>query len=189
MTAMIAAIVALAAAVAASVVTAVASEPADRAVAAADASATVTVVLALPVTTLLPTWRQSDVRSSSSPSLLPSPEDLPLLRPERAEDRLQGHASSLALHLRARQDRPIPHHGRVGQEAARTRQGDQARPLPRPAALRHRVRRQAIEQAAGIRPGRRTARTRSGSLGPRAATRTVWSPGACAPGWLEASTS
>ena len=41
-----------------------------------------------------------------------------------------------ALHLRARQDRALAHHGGLRQEAARARAGDQARPLPRPAALR-----------------------------------------------------
>ena len=34
---------------------------------------------------------------------------------------------------------PSRHHGRFPEEAARTRQGDQARPLPRPAALRRSV--------------------------------------------------
>ena len=56
---------------------------------------------------------------------------------ERAEDRLQGHAPAVALHLRARQDRAVAHHRGFGQQAARTRPGDQARALPRPAALRH----------------------------------------------------
>ena len=73
-------------------------------------------------------WRPS--------SVLPSSQDLPVLGPERAEDRLQGHEASVALHLRARQDRSFAHHGRVGQEAARARPGDQARPLPGPPALR-----------------------------------------------------
>ena len=71
--------------------------------------------------------------------LFPPPQDLPLLRAERAEDRLQGHASAVALHLRARQDRALAHHRRLGQEAARIGPGHQARPLPRPAALRDRL--------------------------------------------------
>ena len=71
------------------------------------------------------------------PPILPPPQDLPVLRPERAEDRLQGHAPALALHFRARQDRAVAHHRRFRQEAARTGAGDQARPLPRPAALRN----------------------------------------------------
>ena len=54
-------------------------------------------------------------------SVLPSSQDLPVLGPERAEDRLQGHEAAVALHLRARQDRSFAHHGRLGQEAARAR--------------------------------------------------------------------
>src|SRR5690606_7279493 len=50
--------------------------------------------------------------------LLPSPQELPVLRAEGAEDRLQGHAPPAALRVRARQDRAEPHHRRVGQEAA-----------------------------------------------------------------------
>jgi hypothetical protein len=49
--------------------------------------------------------------------------------------------AAAALHLRARQDRAVPHHRRLGQEAARTGPRHQARPLPRPAALRREVRR------------------------------------------------
>ena len=75
-------------------------------------------------------------RRRRPPSVLPPPQDLPVLRRERAEDRLQGREAPVALHLRARQDRAVAHHGGVGQEAARTRPGDQARPLPRPPALR-----------------------------------------------------
>ena len=71
-----------------------------------------------------------------APSVLPPPQDLPVLRRQRAEDRLQGRQAPAALRLRARQDRAEPHHRGVGQEAARARAGDQARALPRPAALR-----------------------------------------------------
>jgi small subunit ribosomal protein S6 len=46
------------------------------------------------------------------------PQGLPLLGRERAEDRLQGHQAPAALHFRARQDRAVAHHRRVGQEAA-----------------------------------------------------------------------
>jgi hypothetical protein len=53
-------------------------------------------------------------------TLLPPPQGLPVLGRQRAEDRLQGRPSAAALHLRARQDRPGPHHRRLGQEAART---------------------------------------------------------------------
>ena len=75
-----------------------------------------------------------------APSVLPPPQDLPVLRAERAEDRLQGHPPAVALHFRARQDRALAHHRRFGEEAARTGPGHQARPLPRPAALRDRLR-------------------------------------------------
>src|SRR5947209_9296940 len=61
----------------------------------------------------------------SPPSLLPPPQELPVLRPERAEDRLQGYAPALALHFRARQDRAVAHHCRVREEAARARACDQ----------------------------------------------------------------
>ena len=44
--------------------------------------------------------------------------------------------AAAALRVRARQDRAEPHHRGVGQEAARAGAGDQARALPRPAALR-----------------------------------------------------
>ena len=36
---------------------------------------------------------------------------------KRAEDRLQGHQIAAALHFRARQDRALPYHRRLGQEA------------------------------------------------------------------------
>ncbi|CAA9339496.1 MAG: SSU ribosomal protein S18p @ SSU ribosomal protein S18p, zinc-independent, partial [uncultured Microvirga sp.] len=78
-------------------------------------------------------------RRGRPPSVLPSSQDLPVLGPECAEDRLQGHETPVALHLRARQDRALAHHRRVRQEAARARPGDQARPLHGPAALRDQV--------------------------------------------------
>jgi ribosomal protein S6 len=53
-----------------------------------------------------------------SPSLFPPPQVLPLLRPQRAEDRLQGHEAHGTFRLRARQDRSQPHHGCLRQEAA-----------------------------------------------------------------------
>src|SRR4028118_718565 len=57
------------------------------------------------------------------PALAPSPRARaapapPARGPERARDRLQGHEAALALHLRARQDRALAHHGGVRQEAA-----------------------------------------------------------------------
>ena len=82
------------------------------------------------------TLEQSDGHRAPPP-LLPPPQVLPVLRRQRAEDRLQGHAPAVALHLRARQDRAFAHHRGQRQQAARTRPGDQARPLPRAAALRH----------------------------------------------------
>ena len=104
------------------------------------------------------TWllvlRRVSAGGGGPPSVLPSSQDLPVLGPERAEDRLQGHEAALALHLRARQDRAFPHHGGLGQEAARTRPGDQARPLPRPAALRDRLIDPAALSAPIARAGR-----------------------------------
>ena len=84
------------------------------------------------------------------PSLLPPPQVLPVHRPERAEDRLQGHAPALALHLRARQDRALAHHRGLRGQTARTRPGDQARALPRPAALRHPLTQSRARQARPI---------------------------------------
>src|SRR3546814_811171 len=74
-----------------------------------------------------------------TPPLFPPAEDLPVLRCQCAEDRLQGREASLTLHLRARQDRPEPHHRGIGEEAARAGAGDQARPLSGTAALHRRL--------------------------------------------------
>ena len=52
-------------------------------------------------------------RRRPAPSLLPPQEDLPVLRRQRAQDRLQGREAAAALHLRARQDRAVAHHRRV----------------------------------------------------------------------------
>jgi ribosomal protein S6 len=68
-------------------------------------------------------------------SLHPPAQELPVLRRQCAQDRLQGRAPAAALRLRARQDRAEPHIGGVVQEAARARPGDQARPLPGAPAL------------------------------------------------------
>ena len=57
-------------------------------------------------------------RRSCPPSVLPPPQDLPVLRRQCAEDRLQGRQAAAALRLRARQDRAEPHHGGVGEETA-----------------------------------------------------------------------
>src|SRR5262249_22918518 len=78
-------------------------------------------------------------RSRCTPSVFPPSQDLPVHGSERAEDRLQGFQAADALRLGARQDRAEPHHGSVRQEAARTRARHQARPLPRPVALRDQV--------------------------------------------------
>ena len=74
-------------------------------------------------------------RRRRPPAVLPPPQVLPVLRPECAEDRLQGRAPAVPLPVGARQDRAQPHHRGLGQEAARAGGGDQARPLPRLAAL------------------------------------------------------
>ncbi len=57
-------------------------------------------------------------RSWCTPSVFPPPQDLPVHRSERAEDRLQGFQAADALRLRARQDRAEPHHRGLRQEAA-----------------------------------------------------------------------
>ena len=57
-------------------------------------------------------------RDGCTSSVLPSPEDLPVLRRQRAEDRLQGHQAAGPVHFRAWQDRPEPHHRGLGEEAA-----------------------------------------------------------------------
>ena len=137
------------------------------------------------------------------PALLPPPQVLPLLRPERAEDRLQGRAPAVPLPVGARQDRAEPHHRGQREEAARAGECHQARPLPGAAALRHqrlgadgRGRRLATEwvgdgcgiQARVARAGQRRAdwpRRRPGSprrslrCGPSGACR--WAP--CCSGW------
>src|SRR6056297_2229501 len=74
-------------------------------------------------------------------AVLPPPQGLPLLRRQCTQDRLQGHAPAAALRLGAGQDRALPDHRRVLQEATRTVPRDQARPLPRASALRREVRR------------------------------------------------
>src|SRR5262249_32826516 len=63
------------------------------------------------------------------PAVLPPPQDLSVLRRQRAQDRLQGRTALAALRLRARQDRAKPDHGGIRQEAARARARHQARPL------------------------------------------------------------
>src|SRR5262249_49777168 len=85
------------------------------------------------------TRSKTNGRSWCTPSIFPPPQDLPVHGSERAEDRLQGFQAVDALRVRARQDRAEPHHGRLRQEAARTRARHQARTLPRPIALRHPV--------------------------------------------------
>ena len=55
---------------------------------------------------------------SRAPPLLPPPQDLPVHRRQRAEDRLQGREAVAALRLGARQDRAEPHHRGLDQEAA-----------------------------------------------------------------------
>src|SRR5215216_935682 len=71
-----------------------------------------------------------------SPAVLPPPQDVPVLRRQCAEDRLQGRATVAALCFRARQDRTEPHHRSVGKKTTGNGQGDQACPLPGAVALR-----------------------------------------------------
>src|SRR5579859_4783466 len=47
--------------------------------------------------------------AADAPAVFPPPQDLPLLRRQRPEDRLQGRAPPAALHLRAWQDRAVAH--------------------------------------------------------------------------------
>src|SRR5471032_633957 len=79
---------------------------------------------------VLPSWVRRKKYERATPSLHAPPQELPLLGHQRAEDRLQVRAPSAALRLRARQDRAEPHFRSVVEEAALTRAGDQARPLP-----------------------------------------------------------
>src|SRR5437660_12460872 len=71
------------------------------AIAAAAVAATATVVIAAIASGVRaakkphPRQEPPDV-DRAPPSLLPPPQELPLLRPERAEDRLQGYAPALA---------------------------------------------------------------------------------------------
>src|SRR4051812_44360972 len=66
--------------------------------------------------TARPSKAQSEVNNNGrhqsaagAPALLPPPQDGSVLRPERAQDRLQGRAVAAALYFRARQDRPLAH--------------------------------------------------------------------------------
>src|SRR5579863_8531684 len=54
----------------------------------------------------------------SAPPLLAPPQDLPLLRLQCAEDRLQGHAAALSLYFGTRQDRAVADHRGFGEKAA-----------------------------------------------------------------------
>src|SRR6202040_2774554 len=65
-----------------------------------------------------------------APAVLSPPQELPVLRRQRAEDRLQGRQAVAALRVGARQDRAEPHHGGLGQEAAWGRPSDQGGALP-----------------------------------------------------------
>ena len=51
--------------------------------------------------------RRPPLRRRRPPAVLPPPQVLPVLRPQRAEDRLQGRAPAVALPVRARQDRAV----------------------------------------------------------------------------------
>ena len=62
--------------------------------------------------------KRTKQRSEGGQPAWTPPQGLPVLGLGRAEDRLQGRQAPAALHFRARQDRPVPHHRRVGEEAA-----------------------------------------------------------------------
>src|SRR5579863_5790591 len=77
-----------------------------------------TVPTALPVALgMTPRLEPSDV-DRPPPPVFPPPQVLPVFRSQCAEDRLQGHPPAVALHLRARQDRALPHHGGLRRQAA-----------------------------------------------------------------------
>ena len=86
-----------------------------------------------------PKWKARRIgrraRGRRPPAIFPAAQILPVLRTQRAEDRLQGRPAVAALRLRARQDRAEPHHRGIDAEAARAGAGDQAGAVPRPAAL------------------------------------------------------
>ena len=81
-----------------------------------------------------PTRRKSTRRPAhrcrGAPPILSPPQVLPVLRPERAEDRLQGRALAVPLPVGARQDRAFANHGGFRQKAARARDRDQACAVP-----------------------------------------------------------
>ena len=90
-----------------------------------------------------------------TPAVFPPPQELPVLRRQRAEDRLQGRQAAAAVRIGARQDRSEPYHGGFRQEAARACASDQARAVSRAAALRHSLSR---EDPNGSDPARTGAR-------------------------------
>src|SRR4029434_2734048 len=116
----------------------VATATADSA-AIATAAIAATVVRAARAMTTQRSRSKHHGRSWCTPSVFPSPQDLPVHGSECAEDRLQGFQAADALRLRARQDRAEPHHRRLRQKAARTRARHQALAFSRPAALRDQV--------------------------------------------------
>src|SRR4030095_13487194 len=69
---------------------------------------------------LQPSFREKKNERPTS-SLHPSPQELPVLRRQCAEDRLQGRAPAAALRLGARQDRAEPPLGGVVPKATRAR--------------------------------------------------------------------
>src|SRR5262249_13122172 len=75
------------------------------------------------------------VSSAGPPALLSPPEDLPVLRGQCPEDRLQGREALAAVCVRARQDRAEPHYGSFRKKAARAGARHQARALSRAVAL------------------------------------------------------
>src|SRR6185369_3324247 len=62
--------------------------------------------------TWVPPFREKKNECATSSFHTP-PQELPVLRRQRAQDRLQGRAAAPALHLRARQDRAEPNFGGV----------------------------------------------------------------------------
>src|SRR5581483_5400850 len=108
---------------------------------------------------------QRENRDEGAQTVFPPPQELPFHGQRCSEDRLQGRASAAALHLRARQNRSVAHHRRIGEKATRTGARDQTRPLPRAAAVRGRG--LMDYGVARVRPGPRDANRRQRPPRPR----------------------
>ena len=73
--------------------------------------------------------------AADSTAVLSTAKIVPVLRPQRAEDRLQGCKAAATLRLRAGQNRSQPDHGGFRQKAAGACPGHQAGTISRPVAV------------------------------------------------------